>query len=56
MTRSSVMAIDWIERRLFWSDGIYKQIHVGNLDGKEKRFLLHISNNPNWIAVDPTVG
>lgn len=56
MTRSSVMAIDWIGRRLFWSDGNYKQIHVGNLDGKERRLLLDISNNPDWIAVDPTVG
>jgi nitrogen fixation-related uncharacterized protein len=55
LTNSSVMAVDWIGRRLFWSNGD-KQIHVDNLDGKEERILLDISNNPDWIAVDPTVG
>ena len=52
------MAIDWIGRRIFWTQSSYPfGISVANLNGKERRLLINTS--PYWsfgIAVAPTVG
>ena len=51
------MAIDWIGRRILWTQYDARGISVANLNGKERRLL--INTQPNWslgIAVAPTVG
>lgn len=51
------MVIDWIGRRLFWTEGQLKsRIFVAKLNGKEKRTLITTLNSAFGIAVDPTVG
>ncbi len=52
------MAIDWIGRRIFWTQSSRPYgISVANLNGKERRLLIQTS----WyeaigLSVDPTVG
>ena len=50
------MTIDWIRRRIFWTQRFPKKILVANLNGKEKRVLKLTENFPWSIAVDPIVG
>ena len=50
------MTIDWIRRRIFWTQQIPKKILVANLNGKEKRVLRLTEHYPRFIAVDPIVG
>ena len=53
---AEAMAIDWIERRIFWTEYLKKQIFVANLDDKKRRMLTKTTNHPSGIAVDPTMG
>jgi len=50
------MAIDWIGRRIFWTESSSKRISVATLDGKERRILTNTINNPRGIAIDSTLG
>ncbi len=51
------MAIDWIGRRIFWTQKSPYGISVANLNGKERRSLIKASLYlPVVIAVDPIVG
>ena len=50
------MTIDWIRRRIFWTQWFPGKILVANLNGKEKRVLKVTKNYPEFIAVDPIVG
>ena len=50
------MTIDWIRRRVFWTQRFLMKILVGNLNGKEKRVLKITQYFPEFIAVDPIVG
>ena len=51
------MAIDWIGRRIFWTQYNPKGISVANLNGKERRLLIQTSPyQPFGLSVDPTVG
>ncbi len=52
------MAIDWIGRRLFWTQSSRPYgISVANLNGKERRLLIMTSQySPFGITIDPTVG
>jgi hypothetical protein len=51
------MAIDWIGRRIFWTQYSPNGISVANLNGKERRLLIKTSPyTPYSIAVDPIVG
>ena len=50
------MTIDWIRRRIFWTQRFPGKILVANLNGKEKR-VLKLTQYQAWsIAVDPIVG
>ena len=50
------MTIDWIRRRIFWTQRFQNKILVANLNGKEKR-VLKLTQYVAWsIAVDPIVG
>jgi hypothetical protein len=46
------MAIDWLARRLFWTDYLEKQIFVADLGDKKKRVLTNTANYPSGIAFD----
>ena len=50
------MTIDWVGRRIIWTDGQQRYIFVANLDGKQSRVLTTTINKPYDIAVDPNVG
>ena len=51
------MAIDWIGRRILWTQYIPPGISVANLNGKGRRLLIKTSRYvPYAIAVDPIVG
>ena len=50
------MAIDWIGRRIFWTEYWLKRISVATSDGKERRVLTSTIRNPRGIAIDSTSG
>ena len=50
------MAIDWIARRILWTESSSKRISVATLDGKERRVLTNTVRNPRGIAIDSTSG
>ena len=50
------MAIDWIARRIFWTESSSKRISVATLDGKDRRVLTPTIRNPRGIAIDSTLG
>ena len=50
------MAIDWIGRRIFWTESSSKRISVATLDGKDRRVLTPTIRNPRGIAIDSTTG
>ena len=49
------MAIDWIRRLIFWTQGNERKILVANLNGKDKKVLKLTQYRPRSIAVDPVV-
>ena len=53
------ITIDWIRRRIFWSDFNYKgKINVASLDGQARREIINTvyPTYPTLVKVDPTVG
>ena len=50
------MTVDWIGRRIFWTEKYQKRISVANLDGKERRVIANTLGKPLGIAVDPISG
>lgn len=50
------VTIDWIGRRIIWTDEQQRYIFAANLDGKQSRVLTTTINKPYDIAVDPNVG
>ena len=50
------MAIDWIGRRIFWTESSSERISVADLDGKERRVLANTIERPRDIEIDATPG
>ena len=50
------MTIDWIRRRIFWTQWKRRTILVANLNGKDKRVLKITKYQPYSIIVDPIGG
>ena len=48
------IAIDWIGRRIFWTEYLSKRISVADLDGKERRVLANTIKRPRDIEIDAT--
>jgi hypothetical protein len=48
------MAVNWIQRRLYWTEYSKKKIFVANLDGKNKTVLMNTTSYPSGIAMDAT--
>lgn len=49
------IAIDWVSRRLYWTDSSKDTIEVASLDNPKLRAVVVQGNlvNPRGIAVDP---
>lgn len=49
------IAIDWISRRIYWTDSSKDTIEVASLDDAKSRAVIVQGNlvNPRGIAVDP---
>ena len=50
------MTVDWIGRRIFWTEVTQNRISVANLDGKERRVIANTSGKPRGIAIDAISG
>lgn len=51
------VAIDWIGRKLYWSDAGLDLIEVAELDGSSRLVIVHTGlDEPRAIALDPTEG
>ena len=50
------MTIDWIGRRIFWTEHRQERIIAANLNGKNKKVFKGEVWKPSGIAVDPTKG
>ena len=50
------MTVDWIGRRIFWTEESKNWISVANLDGKERRVITNTSGKPRGIAIDAISG
>jgi hypothetical protein len=50
------MAIDWIQRRIFWIENLKKKIFVANLDAKNRSVPIKTTSYPSSIAIDATLG
>jgi len=54
---SNGIAVDWVNRKMYWTDITYKRILVAELDGSKKSVLIEKGlGNPRAIAVDPIRG
>lgn len=47
------MAIDWMGRRVFWTENGTKHIFVAPVDGTYKAVFINTTTEPYAIAVDP---
>lgn len=52
------LAVDWINDKLYWTDGFYARIGVLDLESLQQRALVEIGaqSQPRAIVVDPTTG
>lgn len=51
------LAVDWVAKKIYWTDGVYNEIEVAEFNGSN-RFTLFDSNihEPRAIVVDPFHG
>jgi hypothetical protein len=49
------MAVNWIQRRLYWTEYSKKQIFVATLDGENRTVLMNTTSYPSGIAMDARV-
>jgi sugar lactone lactonase YvrE len=51
------LAVDWVARNLYWTDGRHKTISVATLDGKYRRTLINTAmGRPRAVVVHPKIG
>ena len=48
------LAVDWVNKKMYWSDGGYNMIEVAELDGSNRLTLFSSGlDDPRAIVVDP---
>ena len=51
------IAVDWLNRKLYWVESKFDQIEVSNLDGTQRASIISGEmQNPRALAVDPING
>lgn len=51
------IAIDWVGKKMYWTDGGYNMIEVAELDGSNRLTLFSSGlDEPRAIVVDPLYG
>ena len=55
-TAARDLAIDWLGRRMFWTDYSKKRISVANLNGTSRHVLVNTTGEPYGIAFDAMIG
>ena len=51
------IAIDWVTRKLYWTDAIMDRIEVSDLDGGNRSILVYSNlDKPRDIVVYPDAG
>lgn len=51
------IAVDWVGRKIYWTDGDLNMIEVAELDGTNRMTLYSAGlDEPRAIAVDPSTG
>lgn len=51
------LAVDWVSKKLYWTDCDFQEICVSSIDGKNRKTLIWNNlDNPRAIAVDPRAG
>ena len=51
------LAVDWVSKKLYWTDSEVGRIEVANLDGSQRSVLLWEDlGQPRDIIVDPISG
>ena len=50
------MAIDWIGRRIFWTESSRNRISVASLDGSGRKVVTNTIRKPCGIAIDSLSG
>ena len=54
---SEGIAIDWVARKLYWTDSWLKRIEVANLDGSMRLALIHSGLElPRAVVLHPAIG
>ena len=57
VSRPEGLAVDWLTRKLYWTDYDLKQVSVSSINGKYRKILISRNvDNPRAIAVDPKAG
>ncbi|XP_064646226.1 low-density lipoprotein receptor-related protein 2-like [Lineus longissimus] len=57
MPNGEGLAVDWVGRKLYWTDITYEAIFVSELNGTSRKTLLNGGmSNPRAIAVNPKTG
>lgn len=57
LMRSEGLAIDWVTKKIYWTDSHLKLIEVVNLDGSQRSVLVWNNlDRPRAIVVDPEHG
>ena len=57
LVRPKGIAIDWVTKKIYWTDSHLKLIEVANLDGTQRSVLFWNNlGRPRAIVVDPSHG
>ncbi|KAI5929752.1 Low-density lipoprotein receptor-related protein 2 [Manis javanica] len=56
VTMTESIAVDWVGRKLYWTDYALETIEVSELDGRYRTVLISVNvTNPRGLALDPRI-
>ena len=48
------IAVDWIARNIYWTDGVLSRIEVSRLDGTSRKIIISdYLHKPRGLTIDP---